>query len=438
MQVIHPLPPPPILPTHHHHEALLPAAPAPLHNSQRHLPLQPPAPLRRHRPILHPKRPPIDPHPPPSCTVTRAAYLVRHAAIYANDFDYETYIAPLVEKLRNTTQPWPTTGPLSFLSNWTAPVDDAHLEKLTRVGLQEATTLGSSFRQRYPDLRAQKVWSSTADRTVKSAQGFIAGWTNTTTTNNVSHADVDVDLVQVAESASLGADSLTPYKACPAYSSSYGSDFENTFVKTYTRPILTRLNTHHPSFNFTATDITAMFELCGYETVIRGHLPSAPCLCSPRPNGSPSNTRTTSYGGGDGRQDLFVSFTHRELPPTVVTALGLFNNTAYTSPSFLNQSMPTDEVNYYRAWRSSHILPFLGNVGIERLECDGDGQGEGVYFRVLVNGAVQPVIGCRDGPGGSCSAGGFGEWMRGREEEFGDFGAACGNASASGELGIYA
>jgi hypothetical protein len=35
-----------------------------------------------------------DSKPPQGCNVTRAAYLIRHAAIYANDFDYEEYIEP--------------------------------------------------------------------------------------------------------------------------------------------------------------------------------------------------------------------------------------------------------------------------------------------------------------------------------------------------------
>jgi acid phosphatase len=37
----------------------------------------------------------------------------------------------------------------------------------------------------------------------------------------------------------------------------------------YTAPIIQRLNAALPSFNFTATDVVAMQQLCGYETVIR-------------------------------------------------------------------------------------------------------------------------------------------------------------------------
>ncbi|PYH44721.1 putative histidine acid phosphatase [Aspergillus saccharolyticus JOP 1030-1] len=408
-------------------------------------------------PYYAPQDPPIDPKPHPGCNVTRAAYLVRHAAIYANDFDYESYIEPFVEKLRNTTQDWNSTGALSFLRNWSAPIDDEHLEKLTRVGLQEATTLGVKLHQHYPTLRAAKVWASTAERTVKSAEGFINGYTN-----NQSSA---IGLVQVAESKSTGADSLTPYKACPAYSSSYGSDQSSEFIEHYTRPITARLDALAPKFNFTSDDVTAMFELCGYETVIRGFSPfcslslftSAEWLSFEYANdimyfyntgyGRPLSPHIglpwaqASWemvsGNTNASDTLYVSFTHRELPPTVVTALGLFNNSAFTGADNINTTMPLDQVNYNRAWKSSHILPFLGNIAIERLECDVPGFEDPEYYRVLVNSAPQPLVGCRDGPGESCSREGFSKFLKEREELYGDFGGACGNDSAVETLNIY-
>ncbi|KAH9435234.1 hypothetical protein MCOR02_004184 [Pyricularia oryzae] len=45
-------------------------------------------------PYFEPLDPPRSPDAPQGCTVTRAAYLSRHAAIYANDFDYEEYMGP--------------------------------------------------------------------------------------------------------------------------------------------------------------------------------------------------------------------------------------------------------------------------------------------------------------------------------------------------------
>ena len=62
-------------------------------------------------PYFEPSDPPLDPNPPQGCNVTRAAYLVRHAAIYANDFDYEEYIEPFTDKLKNASVNWGQAGP---------------------------------------------------------------------------------------------------------------------------------------------------------------------------------------------------------------------------------------------------------------------------------------------------------------------------------------
>ncbi|KAF4163734.1 hypothetical protein CNMCM6936_000446 [Aspergillus lentulus] len=397
-------------------------------------------------PYFTPNDPQLDTSVPQGCNVTRAAYLVRHAAIYANDFDYESYLEPFIQKLQNTTQNWSKAGSLSFLSNWKAPITDAHLEKITRVGLQESMMFGINIHDKYPDFQTPKnVWTSTAERTVKTAQGFILGYTGNETTQ--------INLTQVGESKHAAANSLTPYQSCPAYSSSYGSKQSSEFVSHYTKPIIARLQAQAPSFNFTADDIVAMFELCGYETVIRGSSP----FCS-LDLFTPTEWLAFEYGNdlmyfhntGYGRdlsptigfpwlnatrailaddsaaQDLYVSFTHRELPPTVLTALGLFNNSAYTGANDVNVTMPTNTINYGRVWKSSQILPFLTNIAIEKMACDSYGYEDGVYYRVLVNEGPQPLVGCRDGPGESCSDEAFGRFVQQRGERYGDFGQACG------------
>ncbi|KAE8155368.1 histidine phosphatase superfamily [Aspergillus avenaceus] len=392
--------------------------------------------------------PPLDPAPPHGCNVSKAAYLIRHAAIYANDFDYETYLAPFVQKLRNTTQDWSKTTDLQFLANWTAPVDDEHLEEVTRVGYRRATQLGADFRTRYAGLRhPSKVWSSSADRTTRTAHGFIQGYT-------LNHTD-GMQLVEVAEKKDTGVDSLTPYKSCPAYSGSYGSDqsqINQEWVDRYTAPIKERLNAQAPHFNFTTTDIVSMFEFCGYETVIRGDSPFCATTlfssndwlsfeygedvryfhnvgygnyASPR-IGFPWINASVQALSSNTSQDVYVSFTHRELPPTVITALGLFNNSAFSGTDAVNVTMPTNQINYGRAWKSSSIVPFLTNVAIERMTCDSDGYEEGDYYRVLVNSGPQPLEECHGGPGDSCAASEFTKFVNGLSERFGDFVGACG------------
>lgn len=182
--------------------------------------------------------PALSPSPPQGCNVTRAAYLIRHAAIFVNDFEYETYIEPFVAKLSNTSVTWSSIPDLAFLATWKSPIENAEVEMLTRSGKLEAMGLGVKLAQRYPALAVpKKVWTSTAERTEMSANAFVGGLAV-----NAS----DVTIVPVAEGKNESANSLTPYKSCPAYSSSAGSDQAavrlshhlqfNTVADTYSRP----------------------------------------------------------------------------------------------------------------------------------------------------------------------------------------------------------
>lgn len=124
-------------------------------------------------------------------------------------------------------------------------------------------------------------------------------------------------------------------------------------------------------------------------------------------------------------QDLYVSFTHRELPPTVLVALGLFNNSEFSGANNVNATMPMDTINHRRAWKSSNILQFLTNVAIEKMECDSLGFEKGTYYRVLVNDSSQGLSGCRDGPGETCSGNDVTRWLGVRAEVAGDYNTVC-------------
>ncbi|KAL6712537.1 hypothetical protein ACN47E_000414 [Coniothyrium glycines] len=387
--------------------------------------------------------PVLDPKPPQGCNITRATYLVRHAAIYANDFDYEEYIEPFTDSLKNTTVDWRSAGPLSFLQTWRTPISDEELEDLTAVGRLQAYKLGVDVRLRYPTFKDPKsVWTSSAERTELSASSFIDGLV--ADSNGTSR-------ITIPESEAEGADSLTPYKGCPKYSSSFGSKQSSQFKDVYTKPIIARLHDLVPGFNFTADDVVGMQQLCGYETVIRG----SSLFCSldlfsqndwlafeymndimyfyntgygnevSGALGFPWLNASTSLLLADSApQDLYVSFTHRELPPTVIVALGLFNNTAFSGANNINGTMPLNIQNYGRRWRSSRILPFLTNIAIEKMTCDSYGYEAGDYVRVLVNQDVQQLE-CSNGPGESCTVSSFQGFVEERGKLFGGYSESC-------------
>jgi len=400
---------------------------------------------------------------PGGCRPVKAAYLVRHAAIYANDFDYSEYIEPFVSKWQNHTSiDWAMIPSLHFLATWTPPFSDAEEELLTRRGKLEATQLAISLSYRYPNMSLpQRVWTSAAERTAKSAQAFVRG---------LELDENTISVVTVDEKAP-GANSLTPYKQCPAYKSSTGSDQVDKYLETFARPILPRLNKAAPAFNFTVNDVYGMMQLCGYESVVRGSSPfcdldlfSADDWLSWEYSADVMTHYNVGYGfdasgavgwpwlsatvdllqeesGGSTQaplQDMYVSFTHRELIPMVVVALGLFNNTQFTGGN-VNDTMPLDTINHYRAWKSSRFESFLSNVALERMECTGSpGFADGTYYRVLVNNVPHAVPGCGVGPGTSCTGTALRNLVQSSRFN-GNFSRSCGvsDGSSPDTLSIY-
>jgi acid phosphatase len=87
--------------------------------------------------------------------------------------------------------------------------------------------------------------------------------------------------------------------------------------------------------------------------------------------------------------------------------------------------MSTNAINQRRARKSSHILPFLTNVAIEKMRCESFGFESDEYWRVLVNDSPQSLDGCADGPGESRAYANITSWLAGRAEVACDYGSLC-------------
>jgi hypothetical protein len=127
----------------------------------------------------------------------------------------------------------------------------------------------------------------------------------------------------------------------------------------------------------------------------------------------------------DDGQRFFLAFTHREVPPFIATALGLFNSSNAYAEEF-----PTDRINWSRSWKMAELIPFLGHVGIEKLTCNAasmDPKDTREYIRVIANSAPRPIPKCQDGPGASCGFDEFTRIVRTGMEVYGDFDGVCGN-----------
>lgn len=330
----------------------------PLYSSYSFNPLQH---LAGIAPYYEPTDPPRDPNPPQGCTVTRAAYLVRHAAINANDFDYEQYLQPFLYKLGNATVDWAKIPQLSFLAAWEPP-SFGEQELLTRTGKVEAGQLGLSISYRYPK-RMQAICGY--DTVIRGSSPFCS-----------------TDLFSPDEWLQFEYGQDIQYH----YNTGYGSPYAGAIGFPWVNATL----------NLLAADTSA--------------------------------------------QDMYVSFTHRELPPAALVAMGLFNNSLFSGGNDVNATMPLDQINYNRAWVSSRILPFLTNIAIERMNCSANhavaaAQGRNMtsspsattYYRVLLSRSPQVLPGCFDGPGQSCSAKVLPAFLQQRADMFRNYSAVCGN-----------
>lgn len=403
---------------------------------------------------------------PRDCEVTAASYLVRHAAIYANDDDYDKYINPFLKKLDTTYSPasgkkrkgW--EGSLAFFDKWTTPIDDPknQLEEITPQGHKDARKVGKHLLSRYPTLvpTTKRLYADKKSRTQDTAAAFAEVFPQ------------DVDIVEIDLEREFHAQ--VPHKACSAFSKKPGDKELDTFISHYTKPIIVRLQDSSP-VELEPYDIVGLQQLCGYESAITGKKskicnaftddewmayeyawdlkysfmvghgnPLSPYLGFPWLNTTadlmsnfhaPTESEPGFESPHDDGQRFFISFTHREVPPFIATALGLFN-----SSSALAEEFPTDRINWSRSWRMAELIPFLGHVGVEKLTCSrpmSGGNDRQEYIRVIANTAPRPIPKCQDGPGASCSAHRFNELVKEGMEEYGDFDGICKNGKKDGK-----
>lgn len=159
---------------------------------------------------------PLDPVPPQGCKVSRVSYLVRHAAIHSNEFEFREIIEPFVDKLKKSNVNWSASPNLAFLSAWESPILSKEREKLSRSGKLQAMNFGVELAYRYFHLRTpRKVWSASSDRTMISAEYFTKG---------LAIDASEVSLIGVPENKNQGLNSLTPYLSCPVYNKTIGTN----------------------------------------------------------------------------------------------------------------------------------------------------------------------------------------------------------------------
>ncbi|KAK6196927.1 hypothetical protein LQW54_011011 [Pestalotiopsis sp. IQ-011] len=388
---------------------------------------------------------------PLGCKVTAASYLVRHAAIYANDNDYEQFMEPFLSAWNETGKDW--TGPLQVLNEWESPYTDLdnQMEQLTPAGAEDSTKVARHLLQRYPDLvpTTNKVYSDGKARTRDTAKAFIKAFPQ------------KVELKKIHKQGEEHA--VIPHKSCDAFTKAAGDKEQQIFMHQYTRGIIARLQPHAP-FSLKPNQIVGLQQLCGYESAITGRVSKLCDIFTPMDwlayeylwdlkyyymvgPGNPLSTylgfpwlnvtaelfsqlhnvdddAASSKSKADESQRFFVSFTHREVPPFLATALGLFN-----SSSGVDEAMPLDRINFPRSWKMAELIPFLGHIGIEKMSCgpDSGAMGGSEFIRVLANSAPRPIPQCQSGPGASCELFEFQKFALEGLKKYGAFDKVCEN-----------
>lgn len=405
--------------------------------SQQQIPIQPQGHSQGYQfdPLLH--LPGISPYfdavgfglehsAPDGCNITAASYIVRHGAIYANDDEYDEFIKPFLWKLeQHRNGPW--TGPLAFMAKWQSPVLEDKLEDLTPSGAVDAQNVGKHLLERYPGIvpTTQRILADKKSRTYDTAASLIKAF---------PHNDT-IDIVRVTTNVNGSMESLIPHKSCENFSKAPGTKEQDEFINIYGTSAAKRLRPFMP-FELSPFDVVGLQQLCGYESAITGKRseicavftdaewmayeyswdlkyaymvgpmnPLSPYLGFPWLQTQSElfrNIQKRNHPGDAWPEDqrFFLGFTHREVPPFIATALGLFN-----SSSGANEEFPTDHINWTRAWRMADLIPFLGHVGMELMTCSRgavNGDGPGDFVRFIANTAPRPIPVCQDGPGASC------------------------------------
>jgi acid phosphatase len=144
--------------------------------------------------------------------------------------------------------------------------------QLSPTGIKETTTMGATWRDRYPDLYEANTpftmwsnWYNSGPRVRDSARYFARGFLGTDAT------ELGTILALNASDPASWMNSLGASDLCKAYNDEGGSPFKEVWDSIYLPPIRARLNAQiQGSFNLTEGDISSIPYLCGFETQITG------------------------------------------------------------------------------------------------------------------------------------------------------------------------
>ncbi|KAK1926605.1 histidine phosphatase superfamily [Papiliotrema laurentii] len=319
-----------------------------------------------------------------------------------------------------------------------------------------------------------KVWTASSERDIDTAEAYIRG--SFPSDQSGGHGEGDGETVQLIKVPNKAKDwdrSLTPHKACEAWEKDSSLVPANKWLSVYAPQVRERLRQYLPDLvdELNDQDVLAMQMLCGYETIAAGDSPFCHLFTdeewrdveyyfdirwyhsigygsyfSPYLGMPWVKTATHLLDGHDSdekhepidqfkkhklpapklppnathTQFLFPSFTHRESPAFVAIFLNLYNSTSLELPATAPPSLEKRPENW--AWRTSHLISFLGHISLERFKND---ESDESFVRAVVNGKQEEMGGCSDGIWQTCKWETFKAWVEERAQQYADWESVC-------------
>ncbi|KAF2722167.1 phosphoglycerate mutase-like protein [Polychaeton citri CBS 116435] len=413
-----------------------------------------------------------DTETPQGCILDQVHMMSRHAERYPT-VKAGARMLQLFWKIQHSENV--LNGTLEFANNWDffAPDPSTHFEHLVETGPHAGTLqafhTGVKLRTRYEALHDKAVsqkqttyWASDSPRVIDTAKYFAAGFFGL---EGMKHADLSV----ISESSDLGANTLTPGDTCLNYANDvddrghgYGANMLAGWKETYTESIIDHFAETNPNLPFSADEVYAMQEICGFETIAHGKSPWCDIFTDKEwekfeyardllhyyraGSGNPYaatmgwlwlNATANLVRRGPAAGPLFFSFAHDGGIVPVLAALGLYDE------SF---DLPTDRVPIGRRYRLSSTVPMGGRIIFERLTCLTEGHcwdnaplypnhvyceppRNRTYVRLNINDGIVGIPGCgkdTGGPAELCSLDEFLDQVKAIGDKAGVFGEVCG------------
>jgi len=371
--------------------------------------------------------------------------LSRHGARDPTKGQDKLLRATIAKIQANTTQ---YSKRVAFIKNFTYNLG---VDQLVPFGQQELKNSGIKFYQRYESLAKRNtifVRSSGEARVVESAQNFTQGFCSHNVSNPSCTTDGFSPLPILVISEDDGTNNTLNHGLCTAFESKkknggIGAQATSNFTNVFAPPITARLNTQLVGANLTNDDTVNLMNICTFATVAEETANPLSPFCNLFTtsewksfnylasitkfyNFGPGNPLGPTQGVGFTNEliarltdsavvdhtstnqtldsssatfplglKLYADFSHDNDMISIMSAMGLFNNTA-----FLSTTQEDDSSSFL----ASELVPFSSRVYVEKLACDGESE---EMVRVLVNDRVMPMTNCGSNAKGMCTLSNF-------------------------------